>query len=108
MSFRFVLFCSRKENDGKLYVKYQVIGTNQVAVPTHFFKVLVGETPEGLYEMEAYVMPNQVISDQTPIHVFQVWNLKPITIYISYIQYFVFFFCLKYKPHKSVVLVLIF
>ena len=29
--------------DDKNYVKYQVIGTNNVAVPTHFFKVLVGE-----------------------------------------------------------------
>lgn len=29
----------RLENDGKLYVKYQVLGKNHVAVPTHFFKV---------------------------------------------------------------------
>lgn len=29
----------RPEADGKLYVRYQVIGPNHVAVPTHFFKV---------------------------------------------------------------------
>ena len=29
----------RQEADGKLYVRYQVIGRNHVAVPTHFFKV---------------------------------------------------------------------
>ena len=29
----------RMESDGKLYVKYEVIGKNHVSVPTHFFKV---------------------------------------------------------------------
>lgn len=62
----------RKETDGKLYVKYEVIGANRVAVPTHFFKVLIGETTDGKYELESYVMPNQVIDDNTPLHVFQV------------------------------------
>ena len=33
------LYLPRQEPDGKLYVKYQVIGKNQVSVPTHFFKV---------------------------------------------------------------------
>lgn len=31
--------CFRQEADGKLYVRYQVLGRNHVAVPTHFFKV---------------------------------------------------------------------
>uniref|UniRef100_A0A8C6YEE9 Endonuclease n=1 Tax=Naja naja TaxID=35670 RepID=A0A8C6YEE9_NAJNA len=34
------LFLPRMEPDGKMYVKYQVIGRNHVAVPTHFFKLL--------------------------------------------------------------------
>ena len=33
------LYLPRKGDDGKLYVTYEVIGGNQVAVPTHFFKV---------------------------------------------------------------------
>uniref|UniRef100_A0A3B5RE98 Endonuclease n=1 Tax=Xiphophorus maculatus TaxID=8083 RepID=A0A3B5RE98_XIPMA len=33
------LYLPRQEDDGKLYVRYQVIGRNHVAVPTHFFKV---------------------------------------------------------------------
>lgn len=66
------LYLPRHESDGKKYIKYEVIGANNVAVPTHFFKVLVGETPDGKFEMEAYVMPNQVIEDTTPLHVFQV------------------------------------
>uniref|UniRef100_A0ABI0P382 Endonuclease n=1 Tax=Bos taurus TaxID=9913 RepID=A0ABI0P382_BOVIN len=37
------LFLPRTEADGKSYVKYQVIGKNHVAVPTHFFKVLILE-----------------------------------------------------------------
>jgi DNA/RNA endonuclease G (NUC1) len=62
----------RKESDGKTYIRYQVIGANSVAVPTHFFKVIVGETADQKLEMEAYVMPNQVIDDSTPLTVFQV------------------------------------
>ncbi|XP_049618709.1 endonuclease G, mitochondrial isoform X2 [Syngnathus scovelli] len=32
------LYLPRQEADGKLYVRYQVVGRNHVAVPTHFFK----------------------------------------------------------------------
>ncbi|XP_023299636.2 endonuclease G, mitochondrial [Lucilia cuprina] len=66
------LYLPKQEDDGKKYVKYQVIGNNNVAVPTHFYKVIVGETLDNHLEMEAYVMPNQVISDDTPLQVFQV------------------------------------
>lgn len=66
------LFLPHRENDGKSYVKYEVIGANTVAVPTHFFKVVVCETIDGKLEMEAYCMPNQVIKDDTPLTVFQV------------------------------------
>lgn len=66
------LYLPRQEDDGKKYVKYQVLGDNNVAVPTHFYKIIVGETRDDHLEMEAYVMPNQVISDDTPLTVFQV------------------------------------
>ena len=54
-------------------IRYQVIGENNVAVPTHFFKIIVGEfeTTKDL-EMEAYVLPNEAIPDHVPIHSFQV------------------------------------
>jgi len=58
--------------DDKNYVKYQVIGTNNVAVPTHFFKVLVGELDNQQLEMEAYVLPNEVINDNVALATFQV------------------------------------
>lgn len=53
-------------------MKYEVIGSNNVAVPTHFYKVIVCENNDGLFEMESYVMPNQVISDDVPLTSFQV------------------------------------
>ncbi|XP_072948133.1 endonuclease G, mitochondrial [Epargyreus clarus] len=66
------LYLPRRESDGKCYVKYQVIGANSVAVPTHFYKVVVGEAADGSLDMEAYVMPNQKIPDDTPLSVFMV------------------------------------
>lgn len=66
------LYLPKKEADGKNYVRYQVIGQNSVAVPTHFYKIVVCETANGALEMESYVMPNQPISDDTPLAVFQV------------------------------------
>ena len=46
------LYLPHAESDGKNYVKYQVIGSNNVAVPTHFFKILVGETADLTLELE--------------------------------------------------------
>ncbi|XP_011554748.3 endonuclease G, mitochondrial [Plutella xylostella] len=65
------LYLPRKEADGKSYVRYQVIGGNSVAVPTHFYKVVVGEGG-GALALEAYVMPNQRIPDETPLSAFMV------------------------------------
>ncbi|CAF1569966.1 unnamed protein product [Adineta steineri] len=47
--------------DNKLYVKYQVIGSNQVAVPTHFFKVIIGQRNDGQLDIYSYLMPNEPI-----------------------------------------------
>lgn len=66
------LYLPKREDDGKNYIKYEVIGANTVAVPTHFFKVIVMESSDKKLEMEAYVMPNKVIDDETPLKVFQV------------------------------------
>ncbi|CAG2170084.1 unnamed protein product [Oppiella nova] len=62
---------AREPRDGKLYVKYEVIGRNHVSVPTHFFKVVVWETA-GAYDMEAYVLPNQAVDDRTALESFRV------------------------------------
>lgn len=67
------MYINRKESDGKKYVKYEVIGSNHVAVPTHFYKVIVGETKDAKLEMEAFVMPNAPIDNSTPLANFQVF-----------------------------------
>lgn len=66
------LYLPRQEPDGKMYVKYQVIGKNQVAVPTHFFKVLILENRRGEVELRSYVMPNMPVDDKIPLERFLV------------------------------------
>lgn len=55
------------------YLKYQLIGENNVAVPTHFFKILflTSETSQA----EIYIVPNQEIDVSIPLENFKV-NLK--------------------------------
>ena len=66
------MFLPEEEVDGKLFVKYQVIGTNHVAVPTHFYKVCIYENVNNELELEAFVMPNQPINDKIPLENFRV------------------------------------
>lgn len=67
------LFLPQRESDGNLYVKYRVLGQNHVAVPTHFFKVVILELPDGQgVELRSYVMPNRPIPEQTPLENFLV------------------------------------
>ncbi|XP_011506335.1 PREDICTED: endonuclease G, mitochondrial isoform X2 [Ceratosolen solmsi marchali] len=66
------LYLPKVESDGKKYVRYEVIGSNHVAVPTHFYKIIVGETKDLKLEMEAFVMPNAPIDDDAPLKNFQV------------------------------------
>lgn len=66
------LYIPRREEDGKLYVRYQVLGQNHVAVPTHFFKVMVTETSTGELELESFLLPNVAIDDATPLSNFYV------------------------------------
>lgn len=66
------LYLPKYEPDGKRYVKYEVIGSKNVAVPTHFFKVIVGETENHEFDMETYIMPNIAIDDNIPLKSFLV------------------------------------
>ncbi|XP_061134331.1 endonuclease G, mitochondrial isoform X2 [Syngnathus typhle] len=68
------LYLPRQEADGKLYVRYQVVGRNHVAVPTHFFKVLIlerGGAQEGV-ELRSYVLPNEAVDQTLPLERFLV------------------------------------
>ncbi|KAK5910601.1 hypothetical protein CesoFtcFv8_004424 [Champsocephalus esox] len=67
------LYLPRQEADGKLYVRYQVLGHNHVAVPTHFFKVLILEQMDGRgVELRSYVLPNEPIEEKASLERFLV------------------------------------
>jgi endonuclease G, mitochondrial len=70
------LYLSHAEKDGKKYVTYQVLGENNVAVPTHLFKVIFYpvQNPEGSdYSMnsEIYIVPNENLNEETPLETFR-------------------------------------
>ena len=44
-----------------------MIGANHVAVPTHFFKVLVIEDEKRQFEMKAFVLPNQMLPEKVQL-----------------------------------------
>lgn len=60
------LYAPQEADDGKRYVTYQVIGENAVAVPTHFFKVVLAES-KGKIEVLTFVLPNRKIPKETPL-----------------------------------------
>ena len=43
-----------------------------MAVPTHFFKIIVGETSTQLFDLRAFVIPNSAIPDETHLERFLV------------------------------------
>ena len=53
------------------FIKYQVIGSNDVAVPSHFYKVIMLEDEEGKREVQAYILPNAIIPSNTPLDTFR-------------------------------------
>jgi len=65
------LFLPEEGADGRSYVRYEVIGANRVAVPTHFFKVMLRER-DGRREMQAFLVPHRPVAADTPLAEFQV------------------------------------
>ena len=53
-------------------VTYPVIGDGAVAVPTHFFKVVLVEDRSGTLTREAYVLPNKESASDTPLDDYKV------------------------------------
>eukprot|EP00124_Ichthyophonus_hoferi_P005317 Ihof_evm2s739 gene=Ihof_evmTU2s739 len=59
--------------DGKNYVKFEVVGKDHVAVPTHFYKVVLMEKDnEATMQIQAYILPNVVIPDDAPLDQYKV------------------------------------
>lgn len=64
------LYLPKQYPDGKWRVSYEVIGNPpNVAVPTHFYKVILAEDGKdgGQVAVGAFIMPNAVINDKTPL-----------------------------------------
>lgn len=64
------LYLPKTKSNGQKWVKYQVIGKNDVSVPTHFFKILVLEKPPHETIYKGYVLPNEPISSTVSIENF--------------------------------------
>ncbi len=60
------VYLPENSSDGKRYMKYQVIGKNDVAVPTHLYKLI--QAGEGRV---AYIIPNQE-TELSDLHSFEV------------------------------------
>jgi endonuclease G len=73
------LYLPKKDADGKYRVTYEMIGNPpNVAVPTHFFKIVIGEDPvvpsiprKGV-AVGAFVLPNAPIPNSVPLKNFYV------------------------------------
>lgn len=59
------------EENGKKYVKYEVIGENNVAVPTHFFKMVKVHLDDHVKDLKVYIIPNVKISNEISFEVFE-------------------------------------
>lgn len=72
------LYLPKRDPDGKCRVTYEVIGDPPgIAVPTHFFKLIVGESPmknpnSDSISVAAFVLPNSVIPNETKLTDFEV------------------------------------
>ena len=64
------LYLSSKGRDGKRYVRYEVIGKHDVAVPTHFFMLIFVELPSDKMLGKAYILPNKAIDATTSLKKF--------------------------------------
>ncbi|PFX28236.1 Nuclease EXOG, mitochondrial [Stylophora pistillata] len=60
------------EKDGKKMVQYEVIGANNVAVPTHLYKVILAEDKSKHSVLGAFVIPNEPVNFEKKLHEFQV------------------------------------
>jgi len=66
------LYLPQEAKDGQRFISYKLIGKNDVAVPTHFFKVLSMQKENGEFGSAAYILPNQAIESTTPLDQFKV------------------------------------
>lgn len=56
----------KNKKTGEYQVKYPLVGTppDAVAVPTHFFKVVLGRRRDGSFASAGFILPNRAISEK--------------------------------------------
>ena len=59
------------DENGKRFVRYEVIGKNDVAVPTHLYKIILGRKGDRL-DLASFVVPNRPIDIKRPLTEFRV------------------------------------
>lgn len=57
----------RPNDPSRTVVEYDVIGTHQVAVPTHMFKAILAEGKDGSTAVATFVVPNAPVPDELPL-----------------------------------------
>lgn len=65
------LFLPTKQEDGKKIVSYEVIGDNEVAVPTHLYKIIVANDGDNTVT-GSFIVPNKPIDYSHHLREFQV------------------------------------
>uniref|UniRef100_K3W6L3 Endonuclease n=1 Tax=Globisporangium ultimum (strain ATCC 200006 / CBS 805.95 / DAOM BR144) TaxID=431595 RepID=K3W6L3_GLOUD len=63
---------NKNKKTGEYQVKYPVLGTppDAIAVPTHFFKVVLGRKKDGTFATAGFILPNKVIPDKKDLMAF--------------------------------------
>lgn len=64
------LYLPVHDENGKKWVTYQVIGDNNIAVPTHFYKIILIHEQEQSF-IKAYVLPNENIPSGISLNTFE-------------------------------------
>ncbi|KEG08634.1 endonuclease G [Trypanosoma grayi] len=63
---------SAEAKQARKVVCYELVGKHDVAVPTHLFKVVLGERADGSREAAAFLMPNEPIAEERSLTAYQV------------------------------------
>uniref|UniRef100_T1JEC6 DNA/RNA non-specific endonuclease domain-containing protein n=1 Tax=Strigamia maritima TaxID=126957 RepID=T1JEC6_STRMM len=66
------LYLPQQADDGSWSVKYELIGANKVAVPTHFYKVILAPNWDRGYRFECYKFENKLYEGEIDVKNFLV------------------------------------
>ena len=67
-----LLFLPNYEEGGRRNFRYEVIGNNNVAVPTHCFKAIAVEVDSSSLQRKAWVIPNADELEDSPLDGYEV------------------------------------